>query len=56
MHTEEVREVERLMNSMEPQLANLKIPVVMIQALKDPVVDYTGSIKLFELLGSEEKA
>jgi esterase/lipase len=51
-----VREVERLMSSLEPRLANLKTPVLMIQSLNDPVVDYTGSIQLFELLGSEEKS
>jgi esterase/lipase/1-acyl-sn-glycerol-3-phosphate acyltransferase len=51
-----VREVEQLMNSLEPRLANLKTPVLMIQSLNDPVVDYTGSIQLFELLGSEEKS
>jgi esterase/lipase/1-acyl-sn-glycerol-3-phosphate acyltransferase len=51
-----VREVERLMNSLEPRLAGLKTPALMVQSLNDPVVDYTGSMQLFELLGSEEKS
>lgn len=51
-----VQEVERLMNSLEPRLANLKTPVLMVQSLNDPVVDYTGSMELFKLLGSEEKS
>ncbi len=51
-----VQEVERLMNSLEPRLAGLKIPTMMVQSLNDPVVDYTGSMQLFELLGSKEKS
>jgi esterase/lipase/1-acyl-sn-glycerol-3-phosphate acyltransferase len=51
-----VREVERLMNSLEPRLASLKTPVLMVQSLNDPVVNYIGSMQLFELLGSEEKS
>jgi esterase/lipase len=51
-----IREVERLMGSLEPRLPDLKIPALVIQSLNDPVVDSEGSMQIFQLLGSEEKS
>ncbi len=50
-----VREIERLMESLEPRLTNLKLPVLVAQANRDPVVNPKGSERIFELLGSDEK-
>ncbi|MGD8367651.1 MAG: alpha/beta fold hydrolase [Desulfobacterales bacterium] len=50
-----VREIERLMEALEPRLADLKIPALVAQAGDDPVVDPKGSRRIFDLLGSEDK-
>ena len=50
-----VREIERLMNDLEPKLPNLKMPALIIQSRRDPVVDPKGSRKIFELIGTSEK-
>ncbi|MBW1961763.1 MAG: alpha/beta fold hydrolase [Deltaproteobacteria bacterium] len=50
-----VRELERLMTTLEPKLPSLKIPVLIVQSAGDPVVDPKGSKRIFELLGSENK-
>ncbi|MBW1842281.1 MAG: alpha/beta fold hydrolase [Deltaproteobacteria bacterium] len=50
-----VREIERLMESLEPRLPDLKIPALVAQSHKDPVVDPRGSKRIFELLGSKDK-
>lgn len=50
-----VREIERLMESVEPRLADLKMPALVVQASDDPVVDPKGSRRIFDLLGSEDK-
>ncbi len=50
-----VREIERLMDDLEPKLPDLKVPSLIIQSLRDPVVDPKGSRKIFELLGTEDK-
>jgi esterase/lipase/1-acyl-sn-glycerol-3-phosphate acyltransferase len=50
-----LRELERLMDSLESRLPDLKIPTIVIQSERDPVVDPEGSRKLFSLLGSENK-
>ena len=50
-----VREIERLMESLEPRLTNLKLPALVAQANRDPVVNPKGSERIFELLGSDEK-
>ncbi len=50
-----VREIERLMESLEPRLTDLKLPVLVAQANRDPVVNPKGSKRIFELLGSDEK-
>jgi esterase/lipase/1-acyl-sn-glycerol-3-phosphate acyltransferase len=50
-----VREIERLMDDLEPKLPDLKVPSLIVQSLRDPVVDPKGSRKIFELLGTEDK-
>jgi len=50
-----VRELERLMESVETKLPDIKKPALVIQAYGDTVVDPRGSQKIFELLGSQDK-
>jgi esterase/lipase len=50
-----VRELERLMDDLEPKLPDLNIPALIVQSRRDPVVDPKGSRKIFELLGTKEK-
>ena len=50
-----VREIERLMDDLEPKLPDLMVPSLIIQSRRDPVVDPKGSRKIFELLGTEDK-
>jgi esterase/lipase/1-acyl-sn-glycerol-3-phosphate acyltransferase len=50
-----VREIERLMNDLEPKLPNLIMPALIVQSRRDPVVDPKGSRKIFELIGTSEK-
>jgi esterase/lipase/1-acyl-sn-glycerol-3-phosphate acyltransferase len=50
-----VREIERLMNDLEPKLPKLEIPALIVQSRRDPVVDPKGSRKIFELIGTNEK-
>ena len=48
-------EVERLMDDLEPRLADLDVPVLVVQSRGDPVVDPRGSREIFELIGSADK-
>ena len=50
-----VREIERLMDHLEPRLPSLDIPTLIVQSRRDPVVDPKGSRKIFELIGTEDK-
>ncbi|UCD77206.1 MAG: alpha/beta fold hydrolase [Desulfobacterales bacterium] len=50
-----VRELERLMDDLEPKLPGLQLPALVVQSRGDPVVDPKGSRKIFELLGSADK-
>ena len=50
-----VRELERLMGVLEPKLADVQVPALVIQSSRDPVVNPSGSMRVFELLGSEDK-
>lgn len=50
-----IRELERLMESIEPRLQNLKVPALVVQSQGDPVVNPEGSRRAFEMLGSENK-
>ena len=50
-----VREIERLMDALEPRLPDLQIPALILQSHGDPVVDPRGSRKIFDLLGTDDK-
>ena len=50
-----VVEVDRLMDDLEPKLPDLKVPALVVQSRRDPVVDPKGSRKIFELIGSTDK-
>ncbi len=50
-----VKEIEALMDTLEPKLPTVKVPAIVAQSFKDPVVNYKGSARIFELLGSENK-
>lgn len=50
-----VRELERLMDYVEPKLADITTPALVIQSQEDPVVNPKGSERIFQLLGSQDK-
>lgn len=50
-----VRELGRLMESLETKLPQITTPALVIQAFKDPIVDHRGSRRLYERLGSTDK-
>jgi esterase/lipase/1-acyl-sn-glycerol-3-phosphate acyltransferase len=50
-----VRELERLMEALEPLLPKIKMPALVVQSEGDPVVDPKGSKKIFSRLGSKDK-
>jgi len=50
-----VREIERLMDDLEPKLGELNMPALILQSRRDPVVDPKGSKKIFEKLGTKQK-
>jgi len=50
-----VRELERLMRALEPKLAGIRAPTLIVQADRDPVVDPRGSRSVFEQLGAIPK-
>ena len=50
-----VVEIDRLMDDLEPRLAHISVPTLVIQSSGDPVVEPKGSRKIFELIGSSEK-
>lgn len=50
-----MRQLERFMNSLEPRLATLDVPVLVVQSRNDPVVNPESAQKLFRKLGAERK-
>ncbi|MBC8438355.1 MAG: alpha/beta fold hydrolase [Deltaproteobacteria bacterium] len=50
-----IRQLEKLMDHLEPKLKTINKPVLVVQSRKDPVVDPQGTLKLFERLGSDIK-
>jgi esterase/lipase/1-acyl-sn-glycerol-3-phosphate acyltransferase len=50
-----VRELERLMDFVEPRLAAIRIPALVVQSKEDPVVHPKGSERIFHLIGSADK-
>jgi esterase/lipase len=51
-----LRQMGRFMRELEPKLAKISVPVQVLQADGDPVVDPAGSRRLFEMLGSQQKS
>jgi esterase/lipase/1-acyl-sn-glycerol-3-phosphate acyltransferase len=49
-------ELERFMESLAPKLPDIKVPALVVQSQGDPVVAPEGSKRVFDLLGSEDKA
>lgn len=50
-----VRELERFMSSLEPKLASIEVPALILQGQGDPVVKPKGSVRVFQHLASEDK-
>jgi len=50
-----IRELDRLMDQIEPRLPEIKSPALVVQSHGDPVVNPEGSLKIFKKLGSEDK-
>jgi len=50
-----VRELERLMKSLEPKLPAINVPALVVQSAGDPVVNPAGTKRVFDMLGSERK-
>ncbi|MCU0539414.1 MAG: alpha/beta fold hydrolase [Desulfobacterales bacterium] len=50
-----VREIERLMDDLEPRLERIKIPALILQSSEDPTVDPRGSRRIFDRIGSPDK-
>jgi esterase/lipase len=50
-----VAQLERFMAALEPKLADITVPTLVIQSRFDPVVNPDGSRRLFEQLGAREK-
>jgi esterase/lipase len=50
-----VAELERFMKALEPKLATIKSPALVVQSRHDPVANPDGSRSLFERLGSRKK-
>ncbi len=50
-----VRELERLMDDLEPRLSAITAPALILQSARDPVVNEKGSQEIFNLVGAEDK-
>lgn len=52
---EGIREIELFMETLEPRLAEINIPALVIHSLKDPVAKPEGSKRIFDMIGSKNK-
>lgn len=50
-----IRQLEKLMEYLEPKLKTINKPALVVQSRKDPVVDPKETFKLFDRLGSKIK-
>ena len=50
-----IRQLEKLMDQLEPKLKSIKTPTLVVQSRQDPVVNPKGTLDLFKKLGSEPK-
>ena len=51
-----VFELERLMDAVDDKLSDIRMPALVVQSLKDPVVRPRGSRQAFDRIGSEDKS
>lgn len=47
--------LERFMKDLEPRLAEVKVPTLIVQGNEDPLVDPEGTALMFNRIGSESK-
>ena len=50
-----VRELERLVDYIEPKLPAIKVPTLLVHSQNDPVANPKGSERIFQQLGTVEK-
>lgn len=50
-----IREIDRLMNQLEPKLGVITMPALVVQSARDPVVNPKGSRRIFDRITSEDK-
>jgi esterase/lipase/1-acyl-sn-glycerol-3-phosphate acyltransferase len=50
-----IREVETLMETIEPRFADVKAPALVVHTSRDPLADAGGSRRIFDGLGGEDK-
>ncbi|MGB9079787.1 MAG: alpha/beta fold hydrolase [Desulfuromonadaceae bacterium] len=48
-------ELEHFMEDLEPRLADVKVPTLIVQAQADPVVNPEGTALLYNCIGAEQK-
>lgn len=48
-------ELENFMTELEPRLADVTVPTLVVQGLEDPVVSSAETARTFELIGAEQK-
>jgi esterase/lipase/1-acyl-sn-glycerol-3-phosphate acyltransferase len=48
-------EMKHFMEDLEPRLADVTVPILVVQAQEDPVVDSEGTALMFNRIGSENK-
>ena len=51
-----VLELERLMDTVDDKLSDIRMPALVVQSLGDPVVRPSGSRRAFKRIGSEDKS
>lgn len=50
-----IREVESLMEAVEPRFADVKVPALVVHTSQDPLADSGESRKIFDQLGTRDK-
>ncbi len=48
-------ELEYFMKNLQPRLADVKVPTLIVQADDDPVVDFKETARMFDHIGTEQK-
>jgi len=50
-----VAQLEKFMNVVEKNLKNLRVPALIVQGSKDPVVNPVSGLEIFDLIGGTDK-